>query len=331
MARYITKRLLWMIPVIVGVILIVFFLRAITPGDPVDNLVSEDASEEVKEALREELGLNDPLAIQFVKYVGDVFTFDLGTSYITKQPVLQEILNRLPTTAIICFGAVILGFIFGVPMGVYSAYRQYSMFDSAMLVISMLAQSIPGFCLALLMISLFSVELGWFPAYGISDWKSYILPMFVVGISSMSMYCRTTRSSMLEVIRSDYIRTARAKGQTENVILWGHGFQNASIPVVAAVGNQVARQLGGALVIENVFGIPGIGKYLGDAVAARNYPAVQGGVIFLAVVFCVINLLVDIAFTYINPKLKTVFFNSPPSKFERWLTGLFAKKEVTNG
>ena len=168
MTRYIIKRLLWTIPVIIGVILIVFCLRAITPGDPVDNLLPEDATLEQREALREELGLNDPLPVQFVKYVADVFTLDLGTSYKTKLPVLDEILDRLPTTAIICFGAVALGFFLGVPMGVYSAYRQYSAFDSAMLVISMFARSIPGFCLALLMISLFSVKLGWFPAYGMS-------------------------------------------------------------------------------------------------------------------------------------------------------------------
>lgn len=327
MTRYIIKRLLMTIPVMLGVIVIVFFIRAITPGDPVNSLLPEISTEEQRAELREKLGLDDPLPVQFVKYVKDVFTGDLGTSYRTKQPVLDELLSRLSTTAVICFGAVSIGFLLGVPLGVYSAVRQYTWVDSVILVFSMVARSVPGFCLSFLLISLFAVHLNWLPAVGLATWKGYIMPMFVVGIGSLAEYTRITRSSMLEVIRSDYIRTAQAKGQTESKILWSHAFRNAAIPVVATVGNQVGRQLGGALIIENVFGVPGVGKYIGDAVAQRNFPAVQGGLVFLAFIFCVVNLLVDLSFTVINPRLKSVILNAQPSKAEKWFHSKFSQKK----
>ena len=327
MTRYVIKRLLMTIPVMLGVILIAFVIRAITPGDPVDALLPEIATEEQRVELREELGLNNPLPVQFVDYVLDVFSGDLGTSYRTKQPVLEELLSRLSTTAVICFGAVAIGFMLGVPLGVYSAVRQYTWVDSVILVFSMIARSMPGFCLSFLLISLFAVQLNWLPAVGLSSWKGYVMPMFVVGIGSMAEYTRITRSSMLEVIRADYIRTAQAKGQGESNILWSHAFRNAAVPIVATVGNQVGRQLGGALIIENVFGIPGVGKYIGDAVAQRNFPSVQGGLVFLAFIFCVVNLLVDLSFTVINPRLKSVIVNSQPSKLEKWIAGKFSKKK----
>ena len=327
MTRYVIKRLLMTIPVMLGVILIAFCIRAITPGDPVDSLLPEISTEEQREALREDLGLNDPLPVQFINYVKDVFTGDLGTSYRTKQPVLEELLSRLSTTAVICFGAVAIGFLLGVPLGVYSAVRQYTWIDSTILVFSMIARSMPGFCLSFLLISLFAVQLNWLPAVGLSSWKGYIMPMFVVGIGSMAEYTRITRSSMLEVIRADYIRTAQAKGQNERNILWSHAFRNAAIPIIATVGNQVGRQLGGALIIENVFGIPGVGKYIGDAVAQRNFPSVQGGLVFLAFIFCIVNLLVDLSFTVINPRLKSVIVNTQPGKLEKWIVGKFSKKK----
>lgn len=305
MLKYIGKRLLMLIPILLGVTILVFCIRAITPGDPVDHLVSEDASEEVREELREDLGLNKPLVVQFLLYVKGIVTGDLGTSYVTKEPVLKELLGRLPTTLIVCFGAVFLGLILGVPLGIASAQKPYSWMDSVILVLSMIARSIPGFCLAFVLITIFAVELHWLPAVGISSWKSYVLPMATIGLSSMANYTRITRSSMLEIVRQDYVRTARAKGQTEGKIVFGHELRNASIPIVASIGNQVGRQLGGALIIETVFGVPGIGKYIGDAVGARNFPAIQGGVLFLAFIFAIVNLLVDLSFVVINPRLKT--------------------------
>ncbi len=305
MLRYTLKRLLMLVPIMLGVLVIVFAIRAITPGSPLDSLLSEDASEEQRQELSEQLGLDDPLPIQFIKYVGGVLTGDLGTSYKTHQPVLQEIMERLPTTIIVCFTAVALGVLVGVPMGIYSAMRPYSIGDSIVLVASMAARAIPGFVLAFLLLSLFSVELHWLPSYGITDPKGYILPMVTIGLASAANYTRLTRTSMLDIIHKDYIRTARAKGVGEGKVIFSHALRNASIPIVASIGNQIGHQLGGALIIETVFGIPGIGKYIGDAITARNFPAIQGGVLVLALIFTIVNLLVDLSFTVINPQLKT--------------------------
>ncbi|MFI3169687.1 MAG: ABC transporter permease [Faecalibacterium sp.] len=332
MFQYIIKRILWLIPIMLGVLIIVFALQSITPGDPIDSLLGESATEEQRTALREELGLDKSIPEQFVIYVKGVVQGDLGTSYITKAPVMDELLQRLPVTMTICFGAVFLGVLMGVPMGVISAQKQYSWVDSTMLVLSMFFRSVPGFCLALCFIILFSVQLGWLPAVGISGPSSYIMPMLAIGVGSMANYTRITRTSMLEVIRQDYVRTARAKGQSERMITWSHEMRNAAIPIAATIGNQLGVQLGGALIIETVFAIPGIGKYIGDAVSARNYPAIQGGVVFLAFMFCIVNLVVDVSFTLINPRLKsTIIGNQKPSKFGTWIKGLFAKKkeEVT--
>ena len=305
MAKFILRRVLLIIPIMLGVILIIFVLRAVTPGDPVDQLLSQSATEQEREAKREELGLNDPLIVQFFKYVKNVFTGNLGESYKTHQPVLSEILQRFPYTLVICFGAVAIGVILGVPLGIFSALRQYSWIDSVILVLSMIFAACPGFVLALLLISIFSVKLGWLPAVGLPNALGYILPMATIGLSSLSKYTRITRSSFLEVIRQDYIRTAKAKGQNERNIIWKHAFRNAAIPIASSIGVQIGHQLGGALIVETVFGIPGIGKYIGDAITSRNFPAIQGGVLFLAFVFTVVNLLVDISFVYINPRLKS--------------------------
>lgn len=305
MLRYIIKRILWMIPIMLGVLLISFVLRAMSPTSPVDSLLGDAATEEQRLELEHELGLDQPMWKQFVDYVGDVVRGDFGESYVSKAPVMDELLQRLPVTMIICFGAVLIGLLLGVPLGILSAQKQYSWTDSTVLVLSIVLRSIPSFCLALVMIYLFAVKLHWLPAFGITDPKGYIMPMLTIGLSSMANYTRITRTSMLEVIRQDYVRTARAKGQTESNIIFKHELRNASIPIVTSIGVMVGHQLGGALVIETVFGVPGIGKYLGDAVSASNYPAVQGGVVFLAMIFCIVNLLVDISFTFINPRLKS--------------------------
>ena len=305
MFRYIVKRVLFLIPIMVGVIVIVFCIRAITPGDPIDNLLSEDATEEQRKELREELGLDRPLPEQFVIYIKDVVTGDLGTSYTTKQPVLEELLTRLPVSLIVCFGAVAIGVIIGVPLGTISAVKQYSWTDSIIRVLSMIAAATPQFCLGLVLIMVFSVKLHLLPSVGLTGPASFILPMASVGLTSLAQYTRITRSSMLEVIRQDYIRTARAKGQSEGAITVHHALRNAFIPIMAQIGNQVGHQLGGALIVETVFGMPGIGKYIGDAITARNFPAIQGGVLFLAFMFTLVNLLVDISFVFINPRLKS--------------------------
>lgn len=305
MLKYIVKRILYVIPVMLGVLVIVFALKTIMPGDPIDMILPPEATEAEREAKREELGLNDPIAVQFVNYVGGIVTrLDFGTSYKTNQPVFDELIQRFPITFILAVGAVFVGTLLAVPLGILSAVKQYTWLDSLVLVISMLAVSIPSFWFALMCLSLFSVQLGWLPAIYDGSLSSWIMPIVVIALAAMSGLTRMTRSSMLEVIRADYIRTARAKGQTEGKIIVRHAFRNALIPILAAVGNSLGAQLGGALIIETVFGMPGIGKYITDAISQRNFPAVQGGVILLAFVFTLINLLVDISYTFVDPRLK---------------------------
>lgn len=308
MIKYCLKRILMVIPVILGVLCIVFILQAVTPGDAVDQLLSADATEEQKEAKREELGLNDPIVVQFGRYVFNFFTSgDLGTNYKTNQPVSGEIAKRYPYTIILAIGSVLIAVVFGIPLGVLAATHQYSWGDSGIQVGSMVFVSMPSFWLALMCISLFSVKLKLLPSSGIQNPLGWIMPMCVLGLANMSTICRITRSSMLEVIRQDYIRTARAKGQGEVTITIRHALRNAQIPILACIGNQLGSALGGALIIENIFGIPGIGKYVTDAISARNFPAVQGGVVILAITYTLVNLLVDLSYTFVDPRLKTEF------------------------
>ena len=305
MLVYIIKRILYVIPVMLGVLVIVFILKMVMPGDPVDMILPAEATQEEREEKREELGLNDPIPIQFFDYVKGIVTeLDFGTSYKTNQPVFGELMQRFPITFILAVGAVFVGSLLAIPLGVLSAVKQYTWIDSLVLVISMLAVSIPSFWFALMLLSLFSVNLGWFPTIYDGSLASWVLPIIVIALAAMSGLTRMTRSSMLEVIRSDYIRTARAKGQTEEKIIVRHALRNALIPILAAIGNSLGAQLGGALVIETVFGMPGIGKYITDAISQRNFPAVQGGVILLAFVFTLINLIVDISYTFVDPRLR---------------------------
>lgn len=306
MVRYIIKRLLWLIPIIIGVVTIVFVITALTPGDPVDQILGINASEELKEATRASLGLNDPLIVRWFDYLVGFFTRgDLGTSYTTGRPVVEELASKIPVTVILSFAGVGLSVLIGVPLGVLSAIKQYTWVDSAILVLSMVAMSMPSFWLALILMMLFSVNLHWLPATGIANPLGWVLPIVVVAVGGMAGIVRITRSSMLEVMRQDYIRTARAKGQEEGVIIRRHMLRNALIPVLTSIGASVGSMLGGAVTIEVVFAIPGIGNYIVTAINGRNYPIVEGGILVLAIMFTLVNLAVDLAYVAVDPRLKT--------------------------
>ena len=308
MIKYIIKRILLMIPVMIGVITIAFALNELTPGDPVSFQLGADATEEAKAELSAELGLDKPVLERYVTYIWNFFTkLDLGTSYSSRQPVRTEVLSRFPKTLLLAVGSIILAILIGIPLGIISAVKQYSWIDNISMGASMFFVSVPNFWLALMLMLVFAVNLHWLPASGITTWTSWILPMIVVAIGSAANIARTTRSSMLESIRADYVDTARAKGLSESKVVIRHCVSNAMIPVVTAIGNQIGVQLGGAVAIETVFAIPGIGTYLVAAIGARNYSAVQGSVVFLAFVFSIINLLVDISYTFIDPRLKESF------------------------
>lgn len=314
MVKYIIKRILYLIPILLGVSAIIFALKTVTPGDPARQILGNNATQEQVDAKREELGLNDPVIVQYLRYIGGVVRGDFGTSYRTSEPVLKEILPRLKTSAIITLGAVAIGAVLGILLGVISALKKYTWIDSLVLVISMFFQSVPEFVVGLCLIMVFAVNLHLLPSTGISTPAGYIMPMLCIGLPSIASYTRITRSSMLEVLGEDYIRTAKAKGQTPRNITVHHAMRNAMIPVAQSIGTSLGNSIGGGMVVETVFGVPGVGKYIVDSITQRNYPSILGGALIIAIVLVIINLLVDIAFIIIDPRLKTTIISGGNKK-----------------
>ncbi len=308
MSKFILKRFLMMIPVLVGVMFITFTINYFTPGDPAQAILGAEATPEAVEALREELGLNDSFIEQFGRYMWGVVTRgDLGTSYQTFQPVLKEITDRYPTTFLLALGSILLATAIGIPLGVVSATRQYSFLDNATMVGTLIGVSMPHFWLGLMLILVFSVNLGIFPASGFYGPSYWVLPIITMSVQNIATFTRMTRSSMLEVIRQDYIRTARAKGLAEKDVITKHALKNALIPVITTIGMRMGAAMGGAVVCETVFTVPGLGKMLVDAIKARNYPVIQGGILFIALAYSFLNLFVDIMYGYIDPRIRSQY------------------------
>jgi len=327
MERYIIKRILWIIPIMFGVITIIFIISSLTPGDPAASLLGATATQEEIDAMHHTLGLDQPLIKQWWDYiVGIVTRFDLGNSYQTRQPVINEVLARFPVTLILALLATVIGIVVGVPLGVLSALKQYTWVDNVVLVFSVLLISLPNFWLGMMLLNIFSVQLGWLPSYGITSLSGWVLPIMVAGLQSVTQNIRITRSSMLEVMRQDYIRTARAKGQTNKVIVTKHMLRNALIPVATSVGSGLGNQLGGNMALESVFSLPGVGNYIVKAITAVNTPSMLGGILFVALVFVLVNMAVDISYVIIDPRLKTRVTGKKMSKKE--LKKMLAKQEV---
>jgi len=308
MYNYVLKRLLMLIPVLLGVILIVFMLNEISTGDPARQMAGELASEQDVAKLREELGLNKPIVTRFFNYVTDlVLRGDFGTSFSTKRPVLQEVLERFPTTLKLSLVSMVFMLGIGIPAGILSATRQYSWIDNLCTTLGLIGVSMPTFWQGLMNILVFSIVLKWFPASGFYGWKYWILPAVTIGSANAAQIMRMTRSSMLDVIRQDYIRAARAKGLSEGVIIMKHALKNALIPILTVIGMTFGILLGGTVITETVFAVPGLGKYMVDAIKARNYPVIQGGVLMIAVVFSFVTLIVDILYAFVDPRLKSMY------------------------
>ncbi len=308
MIKYIIKRLLLMIPVVIGVLTIAFALNEATPGDAAQIMAGSESTPEQVQEIRVALGLDKPVMVRYGEYVWGVFTrFDLGTSYVTNTPVLTEIAGRFPVTVKLAFLSVLVACLIGIPLGVVAAVKQYSWLDNLTMTVALLGVSVPPFWLGLMLIQLFSVVLHVLPGSGMVGWQSWILPVITIGFGSAATIARITRSSMLDVIRQDYIRTAKAKGQTSLRIIIGHALRNAMIPILTVIGSQIGVQLGGAILVESVFAFPGLGSYMLAGIKAQNYPVVQGGVVFLSLVYSVVNLVVDLLYTAIDPSLKTMF------------------------
>lgn len=304
MGRYILKRILATIPVLLCVTFVIFTLMHFTDGDPARLILGDTASEAEVMAMRSEMGLDKPFLEQYFRYLAGLLRGDLGISYMTKMPVSSEIMNRLPVTARLAFLSCLFAICVGVPAGIISAVRQYSILDNILTVLALLGITMPNFWLALMLILFFSVSLGILPASGLYGPLYYIMPIISISAASVATITRMTRSSMLEVIRSDYIRTARAKGLSEREVIFRHALKNALIPILTIVGIQFASGLSGAVVNEQVFAIPGIGKMMIDAIKNRNYPLVEGGVLVIAVMCCLVNLAVDLMYAVADPRIK---------------------------
>lgn len=307
-----------LIPVMIGISFVIFTMMYFTPGDPARMILGDNATEQDVEMLREEMGLNDPFFVRYFSYIRNIIlNGDLGTSYTTKLPVLQEILDRFPTTMLLATLSIIVAVILGVAAGIIAATKQYSIFDNIATAVSLFGVSMPTFWQGLMLIIVFSIWLKWLPPSGFSSPKFWILPVLAIGPSTSATIMRMTRSSMLEVLRQDYIRTARAKGQIESVVIIRHALKNALIPVITVVGLSFGGLLGGAVMAESIFTIPGIGKLMVDSIKSRNYPVVQGGVLFIAIVFSFVNLIVDILYAYVDPRIKSVYKAKEKSKRDK--------------
>ena len=304
MLGYTIKRILQVIPVLLIISFICFMMIRLVPGDPVANMLGVNASKEAIAAQRAELGLDKPLLTQYGDFLVKALQGDLGKSITTRRPVIDEIAQRYPATLKLALGATVFAAVVGITFGVLSAVKQNKLTDNVIMVFSLLSVSTPSFFLALVMMVLFSIHLGWLPSMGLRTPLHYVLPIITLGMQSVGLIARTTRSSMLEVLRQDYIRTSRSRGISQAVIVMRHAFKNALIPVVTVVGLRFGGLLAGSMLVEAVFSVPGIGRFMVDGVLKRDYPVVQGTVLVLATTFVLVNLAVDLIYALIDPRIK---------------------------
>ncbi len=308
MLRFILKRILILIPVLIGVTFVVYTILSLTPGDPALTILGENATPEAVAELREKLGLNEPFLMRYINYIVNLVQGDMGHSWRLGTEVSAELARAIPKTVVLAGFSTILAFLVGVPVGTISAVKQYSFVDNASLALALFLSSFPGFWLALMLLLVFGVTLDWVPVMGVDELRGWILPIVTVMLTSLGSVIRMSRSSMLEVIRQDYIRTARAKGASERRIVMRHSLKNALLPVITVLGVSFANGMGGTIVLESVFTINGIGTLLITSVRAKDIPAALGCVLFVAAGIGIINLLVDILYTWVDPRLKTEFF-----------------------
>lgn len=303
MLSFILRRLLLAIPTLFGVLVIVFLLLYVAPGDPVQEMVGERADPETVARLRAELRLDDPLHKQFFHYAGGVVRGDLGRSYITRRPILQDIRERFPKTLQLAGAAMLLASVIGITIGILSARVPGGWFDRISLGVAYLGISFPVYWVGLILILVFAVMLRWLPPSGYGGIEYLILPAFALGSRSIAFLARVTRSAMLDVLGSDFVRTARAKGQRESVVITRHALRNALIPIITVLGLDFGYYLTGSILTETIFGWPGLGRYVVNAIARRDLPAIQGSVLFLSVVFVLVNLITDLAYAKADPRV----------------------------
>ena len=315
MWKYILKRLLWLIIIMLCVAMVIFVILWFVPGDPAQIKAGSGATQAEIERQREIMGLDKPFIVQLGNYLNEVFLhLDFGTSYVYGTPVIDEFATRLPRTLGLGLISMVLNIIIGIPLGVNAAIHRNSFQDQGLLIFAMLFISIPQFWFALMMVVLFSVKLGWLPPFGIGGWQYWIMPVLANSFAGIASNARQTRSAVLETIRADFVTTARAKGLAERMVIYKHMLPNALIPVVNALGMQLAMVVGGTVVIESVFSFPGIGQYLLTGVTSRDYPIIRGSVLILALFSAVITLLVDLFYAYLDPRIKAQYVGMSAKK-----------------
>lgn len=308
MTRYIMKRIGMMLFVILGVLLFVFVLLYLTPGDPARQVLGLTATDEQVAAQRQIMGLDKPFLSQLGDYLYNLFFhFDLGSSYKSNMSVMSEIARRVPVTLLIGSLGVLLSLLIGIPLGILSAVKQYSLVDNVANILAVVFTSMPSFWLALELSLIFAFQLRWLPPSGFKGFQYIILPIITLGLGGAASNYRMARSTVLDEIRKDYVRTARAKGTKESSVILMHAVKNAMIPIITQVGNSIGGILGGAVVVENVFAIPGMGTYLVGAINARDYPIIRGGVLVICVFVSICNLATDIISAFIDPRIKSYY------------------------
>ena len=307
MLKYILQRLGMMVVVVLGISFIVYTIMNLTPGNAAQLILGQSASPEQVARLEEELGLNDPFFVRYFDYIANMFHGDFGNSYQTGLPVFQEILSRFPTTLTLAAIAMFFATLIGLPVGVISAVRQYSFVDAVSTVAALIFASIPSFVLGLILMLIFALNLQWLPATGIHDAAGYILPAITLSTSTMATLVRMTRSTMLEVLKQDYIRTARAKGAEEKSVILHHSLRNALLPVITVIGVDFGFLLGGTVVIESVFAISGVGQLLITSIRMKDTPVVMAAIMFVTLAYSLVNLIVDIIYAYIDPRIKSQY------------------------
>lgn len=308
MYRYIIKRLLFLIPTILGVVFIIFLVMNITPGDPARALLGVSAPQADVDALNHQLGYDLPFLQKYFNYIKNmIINRNFGISYFTKQSVFDEIWPRYIVTIKLAFMGIILSSSIGIPLGIYAAVKQYSIWDTVPSILAFFIAAIPSFVLGMLLLFVFSLKLNLLPSYGISSFKNYIMPSLAISVPPAAMNLRFTKSSMLESIRQDYVRTARAKGAPENIVIWKHALKNALLPVITNIGLSLGTLIAGAVVAEKLFSIPGIGSLIVDRITYKDEPVIIAGTILIAVVFTIVMLVVDLIYAYIDPRIRAKY------------------------
>ncbi|WP_130863470.1 ABC transporter permease [Bacilliculturomica massiliensis] len=308
MHKYVIKRILFLIPTIIGVTLIIYFVMNLTPGDPGRAILGTGVPQEAIDAYNHNLGYDLPFFQKFLNYLYNMFiNHDFGISYVTKQSVFAEIWPRYMVTLKLAFIGVVISALLGIPLGIYSAVKQYSLMDTIPSLVSFFLAAVPTFVLGLVLLYFFSLKLNWLPSYGLESWKGYIMPALAISIPTAAQNFRFTKSSMLEAIRQDYVRTARAKGAPESAVIWKHVLKNALLPVITQIGMSLGMLLCGAVVAEQLFSVQGIGSLIVERITFKDEPIIIAGTILISICFTVVMLIVDIIYAFIDPRIRAKY------------------------